>query len=78
MYRIFAAFIALFVLWKAPGCFYRSPSHRSVAVHNLEQNISKLVIEIFFKVKLDLDLYKQLFKGKFLFKKTKYRFNYLK
>lgn len=57
MWRTFAVFIALFVLWKAPECFYSSPSHRSVAVHKLEQNISNLVIEIFFKLKPGIDLY---------------------
>lgn len=57
MCRIFAVFIALFVLGKAPGGVYSSRSHRSVAVHNVEQNISNSVIGIFFKLKLGIDLY---------------------
>lgn len=77
MYRIFAVFIAFFVLWKAPGCFCSSPSHRSVAVHNLEQNISNLVIEILLKPKPSIDLYESNYL-KVLLWKSKYRFNYLK
>lgn len=77
MYRIFAVFIALFVLWKAPGCFCSSHSYRSVAVHNLEQNISNLVIEILFKLKLSIDLYESNYLRELLWK-SKYRFNYLK
>lgn len=53
MYRMFAVFIALFGLWKAPECFHS----RSVAVRNLEQNVSNVVIEIFFKLELGIDLY---------------------
>lgn len=53
MYRMFAVFIALFVLWKAPESF----SSTSVAVRNLEQNRSNVVIEIFFKLELGIDLY---------------------
>lgn len=73
MYRIFVVFIAFFVLWKAPGCFCSSPSHRSVAVHNLEQNISNLVIEILLKPKPSIDLYESNYL-KVLLWKSKYRY----